>query len=159
MAVCDLSEMAIAAALLDRPKQLGCTTVESCPAQTRRQLFGGFQFNIQARWMPALIGAKRLEAKFPQQSDGLGIRCRASDHPTADLGRPGVQGLLKQSLLNHAMTVIINRAKQLRQLEDPAAATTVERPGNNAGHWAVTIKGQQATRRTTGEEIREALLH
>ena len=159
MTVCDLSEMAVAAALLDGPKQLGCATVESCPAQTRGQLIGALPFSICARWMPALVGAKRLKAKFPQQSDGLGIRCRATDHPTADLGRPGVQGLLKQGLLNHPMTVIINRAKQLRQLEDPAAATTVERPGNNAGHWAVTIEGQQATRRATGEQIREALLH
>jgi hypothetical protein len=99
-----------------------------------------------------------LKTKLPQQGDGIGIGGRTADHPAADLGRPGLQGLLKQGLLNGAMAVIVHRPQQLRQMEDPAAAAAVERPRHHTGHRAISLKGHQATRRAAGEQIREALL-
>ena len=100
-----------------------------------------------------------MKAQLPQQGNGIGIGGRAADHPAADLGRPGLQSLLKQGLLNGAMAVIVQWAQQLRQMKDPAAAAAVERPGHHTGHRAISRKGHQATGRTAGEQIGKALLN
>ena len=57
------------------------------------------------------------------------------------------------------MAVIVQRAQQLRQMEDPATAATVERPGHHTGHRTVAVEGDQATGRAAGEQIRKALLN
>ena len=159
MAVGDLTQVAVAAALLDRPEQLGGAAVQGRPAQTPWQLIGAIWINPSPWWTPALIRTKRLKAQLPQQGNGIGIGGRAADHPAADLGRPGLQSLLKQGLLNGAMAVIVQRAQQLRQMKDPAAAAAVERPGHHTGHRAIPREGHQATGRTAGEQIGKALLN
>ena len=99
-----------------------------------------------------------MKAQLPQQGNSVGIGGRTADHPAADLGRPGLQSLLKQGLLNGAMALILQRPKQLRQMEEPAAATAVERPGHHTGHRAIPREGHQATGRAAGEQIGKALL-
>ena len=143
---------------LDRPEQLGGAAVQGRPAQTPSQLIGAILINPSPWWTPALIQTKRLKAQLPQQGNGISIGGRAADHPAADLCRPGLQSLLKQGLLNGAVAVIVQWAKQLRQVENPAAAAAVERPGHHTGHRAVAVKGDQATGRAAGEQIGKALL-
>jgi hypothetical protein len=99
-----------------------------------------------------------LKTQLPQQGNGIGIGGRTADHPAADLGGPGLQSLLKQGLLNGAMAVIVQRAQQLRQMKDPAAAAAVEWPGHHTGYRAIPREGHQAAGRATGEQIGKALL-